>query len=131
MGPEGGNGGGPVIAEGTPEDVAAVGEPHRPVPRADPRAQRAHTGTADGGQPDAGPGRRGGHDVGDGPEVAGQEVAGQGGGQDAGDQGLRQGCRGDHRGQEADGTGLDDQGGGAAEDRGEVAEAVVLTWHPR
>ena len=89
-------------------------EPHRPVPRADPRAQRAHAGTADRGQPDAGPGRRGGRRVGHGLG-AGQEVAGQGGGQDAGDEGVRQGGRGDHRGQEDDGTGLDDQGGGTAE----------------
>ena len=67
MGPEGGNGGGRVIAEGTPEQVAAVAdEPHRPVPGADPRAQRAHAGTADRGQPDAGPGRRGGRRVGHG-----------------------------------------------------------------
>ena len=38
LGPEGGKRGGQVIAEGTPEDVAAM-EPllHRPVPRADPR----------------------------------------------------------------------------------------------
>ena len=39
MGPEGGSGGGLVIAEGTPEHIAAVdGEPHRPVPRRGPRA---------------------------------------------------------------------------------------------
>ena len=37
MGPEGGSGGGRVIAEGTPDEVARdAGEPHRPVPRADP-----------------------------------------------------------------------------------------------
>ena len=33
MGPEGGSGGGMVVAEGTPEDVAAVErQPHRGVP---------------------------------------------------------------------------------------------------
>ena len=33
MGPEGGNGGGLVIAEGTPEEVAVgAGQPHRQVP---------------------------------------------------------------------------------------------------
>ena len=37
MGPEGGYGGGMVVAEGTPEEVAAVaGQPHRPVPRRGP-----------------------------------------------------------------------------------------------
>ena len=45
MGPEGGNGGGRVVAEGTPEQVAAVAEqPHRPVPRPGARAQRPHPG---------------------------------------------------------------------------------------
>ena len=40
MGPEGGSGGGLVIAEGTPEQIAAVaGEPHRPLPRRGARAR--------------------------------------------------------------------------------------------
>ena len=40
MGPEGGTGGGTVVATGTPEDVAAVPEqPHRRVPARDPRAR--------------------------------------------------------------------------------------------
>ena len=39
MGPEGGSGGGLVIAEGTPEHIASVrGEPHRPLPRRGARA---------------------------------------------------------------------------------------------
>ena len=43
MGPEGGNGGGRVIAEGTPEQVAGGrGQLHRAVPRADPGPQRPH-----------------------------------------------------------------------------------------
>ena len=43
MGPEGGTGGGLVIAEGTPEHVAEVGgQPHRALPQAHPRADRAH-----------------------------------------------------------------------------------------
>ena len=42
MGPEGGSGGGLVVAEGTPEHVAARrGEPHGPVPRRGARAGRA------------------------------------------------------------------------------------------
>ena len=44
LGPEGGSGGGLVIAEGTPEDVADVEpEPHRPLPQADPRAHGTHS----------------------------------------------------------------------------------------
>ncbi len=44
MGPEGGSGGGRVIATGTPEDVAACrGEPHRGLPRA---RLLGHGGTA-------------------------------------------------------------------------------------
>ena len=35
LGPEGGDGGGPIVAEGTPEDIAANPEqPHRPLPGA-------------------------------------------------------------------------------------------------
>ena len=42
MGPEGGSGGGMVVAEGTPEEVAAVpGEPHRGVPQERPAGRRA------------------------------------------------------------------------------------------
>ena len=42
MGPEGGSGGGTVVAEGTPEDVAEVdGVPHRALPPADPRSASA------------------------------------------------------------------------------------------
>ena len=44
MGPEGGTGGGLVVAEGTPEEVADVAEqPHRPVPRPvlEPASHRA------------------------------------------------------------------------------------------
>ena len=52
MGPEGGSGGGTVIAEGTPEQVAEVGrQPHRPVPQADPRADRAHDDPRHGADP--------------------------------------------------------------------------------
>ena len=42
MGPEGGSGGGRVVAEGTPEQVAAdAGQPHRPLPRPGARGPRA------------------------------------------------------------------------------------------
>ena len=45
MGPEGGNGGGRVIAEGTPEQVATVEAlAHRPVPRPGAGPQRPHHG---------------------------------------------------------------------------------------
>ena len=40
LGPEGGSGGGRIVAEGTPEAVAAVEEPHRPGPEAAPRGPR-------------------------------------------------------------------------------------------
>ena len=61
MGPEGGSGGGMVIAEGTPEDVAdGRGQPHRPLPQADPRADRAHDDPRHGPHPrDKGHGRDG------------------------------------------------------------------------
>ena len=52
MGPEGGSGGGTVVAEGTPEDVAGGrGLAHRPVPRPGPRGQARVTqhGEAQGG----------------------------------------------------------------------------------
>ena len=42
LGPEGGDGGGRIIAQGTPEDVAhSAGELHRQVPEGDPRAPAA------------------------------------------------------------------------------------------
>ncbi len=42
MGPEGGSGGGKVVAEGTPEQVAKhPDQPHRPLPRARARGSRA------------------------------------------------------------------------------------------
>ena len=38
IGPEGGDGGGSIVATGTPEEVAAApGEPHRALPEGDPR----------------------------------------------------------------------------------------------
>ena len=41
MGPEGGKGGGSIVAAGTPEEVARTPrQPHRPVPQASPRRRR-------------------------------------------------------------------------------------------
>ena len=59
MGPEGGTGGGTVVAEGTPEQVAdRRREPHRPVPRPGAGAQRPHPGPGHRRRGDPGLGQR-------------------------------------------------------------------------
>ena len=57
MGPEGGSGGGTVVAEGTPEEIAAVpDELHRRLPR-ERAAGRAAGAAAEGRRGPPGPGR--------------------------------------------------------------------------
>ena len=73
MGPEGGNGGGLVVAEGTPEEVAVgPGQPHRQVPAGDPRA----TGSATPRRR-ATPAKKAGGQEGRGQEAAAKKTAGQ------------------------------------------------------
>ena len=58
LGPEGGDGGGRIVAEGTPEDIVRVaGQPHRPLPEAGARracATRRRSGKDGAGARSAG-----------------------------------------------------------------------------
>ncbi len=54
LGPEGGDGGGEIVAQGRPEDIVKVpAQPYRPIPQGGPGAQAAEARTAGGRVVDA------------------------------------------------------------------------------